>query len=361
MAIKLAKSEKNVFDKITGRFGVNSTFDNLMRLAVQGMAREVEIIRPNAEHVVKGQTVEGKPDWVSQADQNAQAYCIRKVHGRYVGKNKDELVPEGFYQLELIVEEGNKEYPGELNLAGSGYQRIALSIDGVCGSRENEQERPNVFCNTALAVKHDDGTITVEGVWAINANTKEMFWSKPGTLRIHRQYGEKYTFINDIQRSTLREKRLCAREERHVYSPMAQRLFVGKGNQRCFRGKDILKGSIMVNTFDVLQNNTSGLLLTPHSWDSETDKLRVDSEGNIVKRPIKPYDAWPAEGLLVKAGFIFFDILEEGFKASSAILSFKEEAVSHERLAIHKDNLDEFIEWAQRTDTKLINIEKFTG
>jgi fructose-1,6-bisphosphatase/inositol monophosphatase family enzyme len=282
-----------------------------MRDIVSRVASFVRKSRHTFEAEHKGIKPDGRIDWVTNIDKEAQRMAIR-------------LLQENMPSIGIVAEEQN----GIAIPSKEPTKSLWFSLDPIDGTRAFVH-RFSFGISVMLALMDEDKVIAV---CICDIMTEEMYYYRPDSENTHHfdaKSGQR--LLNELPRDIpLSQQYLLIRDPVEVYNDMTRRLLQIKPHP-LFRRYESTSGSIGLSMTRLWKGEVGGAI------------LRAGDQN--------PWDVCPIIGLMERLGFVYFKIIpnqEEHNLCLSQIHLIASRSIftiDCDMLVIHKSNILELTRW----------------
>ena len=285
----------------------------VMRDIVSRVASFVRKSRHTFEAEHKGIKPDGRVDWVTNIDKEAQAMAIR-------------LLQENMPTIGIVAE----EQKGIAIPSKAPTKSLWFSLDPIDGTRAFVHHF-SFGISVMLALMDDDQVIAV---CICDIMTEEMYYFRPGSEKTHHldaKSGQR--LLNELPRDIpLSEQYLLIRDPVEVHNDMTRRLLQIKPHP-LFKKYESTSGSIGLSMTRLWKGEVGGAI------------LRAGDQN--------PWDICPVIGLMERLGFVFFSIFsfpedKDGrvYLATTHLDASRSVFTTNtDILVIHENNIPELAEW----------------
>ncbi|OGL97576.1 hypothetical protein A2318_00805 [Candidatus Uhrbacteria bacterium RIFOXYB2_FULL_45_11] len=287
-----------------------------MRDCVERAIRIIRNKRFTFEPILKGIRANGRKDWVTDADTDAQIMYAKVLHERF--------------PLFGIIAEEAELYIECRHPAGNYW----FSVDPLDGTSAFKRKQSHGI-GTMIACMHDDEVIAV----AIgDVLTGEIYYYRPDSDKTHRldvhqhNYKEVLSIDTDLP---LSKQYVLLRDPVENHSEVTQRLVQVRPHP-LFDSHEITGGSIGLSMARLWKGEVGAAILRPGTQ--------------------KPWDICPIIGITNRLGFVFFSITSflENKDGRVHLLRTNLKAnpqpfpINTDTLVIHESRIKELTEWCAR-------------
>ncbi len=298
----------------------DATIGLIMRECAVRAIRTIRRLRFNAEGTIKGIKPNGKPDWVSKADPEAQKMYLK-------------LLQEHFPGIGVIAEEEELRVP--CTIPGLNAYFTVDPLDGTQAYLRKQSDSVGTMISLVV-----DGNVVAVCIGDVMTN--ELYYFRPGSVKTHwidlDNNSEPPQQLEIDPNRTLQDQYLLLRDP-------VDRL----------RSKELLK--FMVQEDKGLVEN---YLIACGSIGITTAKLWKGEVGAAVLSGQKstPWDDNPVIGMSLRLGFLAYKLLvKPTVRIVSTELHPTEQVnvAEHDVLLIHKSRRAELAKWCETRHIELID------
>lgn len=260
-------------------------------------------------------------DFVSSADKHAQEIYL-------------ELLKKNFPEFGIIAEEDDLFTDAASFTDDQGTtHKYYFTIDPLDGTKAFIRKQSDGYSSMLALIHESDSEKKVIGACIGDPMTGEMYYTRPGSPRVHLLMPEKTDsqLLQFNPETNLKESYILMRENANIASPIIQKMATGPAVEtRLFKDAEIQGGSIGIGFAKLWKGQYAGLVLKAGSttvWDTS-----------------------PIVGISVKLGFVplvinSFGKLEMG---SFTVSTTRENIPQPEMLIVHSSIVPKILAWQEQ-------------